>query len=61
MGNSNRNFDQFFKMNPEMENMRDTLIKSVRYKHMNNVQYISKNKKLISGGNMNNIRNLFSV
>lgn len=58
MGNSNRNFDQFFKMNPEMKNMRDILIKSVRYKHMNNVQYISKNKKLISGGNVHTIKNV---
>lgn len=58
MGNSNRNFDQFFKMNPDMKDMEAKLLKSVRYKQMNNVQYVSKSKKIISGGNLNIIKGI---
>lgn len=60
MGNDNRNFDQFFFQNPDLIDKKNDLIESVRYLHLNNVQYISKELKLISGGNINTIQNLIN-
>lgn len=58
MGNNNRTYDQFFEVNPELYGKKRELIFSQRYNRNNNVHYISKEYKLISGGNIEDINNL---
>jgi len=60
MGNSNRSFDQFFLLNPEFKNVKEKLIRYIQYKHTNNIQYISHDMKIISGGNINEIQKLMN-
>lgn len=56
MGNSNRSYDNFFEMNPDLLPRKKEMIESVRNIPMNNVQFISKDLKLISGGNTEKIK-----
>jgi len=58
MGNDFRNFDNFFDQNPELKDMEEDLLKEVRFKRTNNVHYISRKKRLISGGNIEIINKL---
>jgi hypothetical protein len=58
LGNSYRSFDNFFDQNPDMQHLEKELMSEMRNKHLNNVQYISRKNKLVSGGNLNIIKNL---
>lgn len=58
MSNNNRTYDQFFDINTNMNKLKKELIFNQRYKHTLNTQYISKEYKLISGGNINDIKKL---
>lgn len=58
MSNNYRCFDAFFKSNPDMQDKEEELLNSVRYRHANSTMYISRKHKIISGGNLDVIRNL---
>lgn len=61
MQNNYRTLDQFFSVNIDMIPQKERLIKSVRYKHTVNTHWISRDFKIISGGNeakLNMLKNL---
>lgn len=58
LGNSYRSFDSFFNQNPELKQFENELINSIRYTIKADVQYISRKKRLIFGGNLNTIKKL---
>lgn len=60
-GNMNNNFrtlDNFFVCNPDMRHLKKELIESVRYRHAMSTMWLSKDLKIISGGNINHIKEL---
>lgn len=58
MSNNFRTCDQFFQANPDMKHLKKKLINSVRYIHAKDTMWISKDLKIISGGNVNKINKL---
>jgi hypothetical protein len=53
-GNMQHNFrtlDTFFKANPDMQHLKEKLIYSVRYEHAIGSMWLSRDLKIISGGN----------
>ena len=58
MQNNFRDFDQFFYFNPELLPQKIEMLESVRYKHCASTMWISREEKLISGGNLWIIENL---
>lgn len=58
MNNYTRTYDLFFKINPGLKYMEDKLLESVRYLHCKKIMWISKDKKIISGGNIDIINKI---
>ena len=58
MHNDYRTLDTFFKYNKDLWNKRRELIESVRYKHARSATWLSREFKIISGGNVNRLDEL---
>ena len=58
MHNNYRCFDLFFKVSPEFMPRKKELIESVRYRHTVSTMWISRQMKVISGGNVNRLNEL---
>lgn len=58
MQNNYRSFDSFFRVNPDLLPHREELLKSVRHIHCCATMWISKELKLISGGNEKRLKKL---
>lgn len=58
MHNDYRTLDTFFKYNTDLYNNRRELIESVRYKHARSATWLSREFKIISGGNVNKLDEL---
>lgn len=58
MSNNFRTFDNFFKCNKKMLPLKKKLINSIRHRHTINTFWISKDLKIISGGNQGVINRL---
>lgn len=58
MNNYSRTCDDFFKTNPDLLPFKEILIESVRYRNSENLMYISKDLRIIAGGNVNIINKL---
>lgn len=60
MRNDLRTFDQFFIQNPELMYKKKELIEAQRNKHLSGNMYISRDMKIISGGNLGIINKLYN-
>lgn len=58
MSNNYRTFDQFFLVNTDMLPLKNKLLNEIRYKHCVSTMWISKDLKIISGGNIQKIKEL---
>ena len=58
MHNNYRCFDLFFKVSPELLPRKKELIESVRYRHTTSTMWISREMKIMSGGNVNRLNEL---
>jgi hypothetical protein len=58
MNNSIRSYDQFFIQNPELLPRMRELIEKERYKHAKCTMYLSRRMGLISGGNIDIIKQI---
>ena len=58
MSNNNRTLDLFFKTNPDMQPLKKELIESVRFRHARDTMWLSRDLKIISGGNVKRIEEL---
>lgn len=58
MSNDYRTFDTFFLCNPDMVSIKEQLIDSIRNKHTVSTFWISKDLGIISGGNLDLIKNI---
>lgn len=59
--NNYRTLDQFFNVNVDMRHIKEKLIKSVRYKHAVGTMWLSREYKLISGGNEKKLKHLQKI
>lgn len=58
MSNNFRSYDDFFLVNPEMNDRMEELIEKVRYEPAKSIMYISRKLRLIAGGNARTIEKL---
>ena len=58
MSNNYRCYDAFFRCNPDLLPRKEEMIESIRYKHNKCCMWISRDLKLISGGNLAAIEEL---
>ena len=60
-GNMQNNFrclDKFFKCNPDLMDKKEKMVMEQRYRHTESTMWISRDMKIISGGNINKLREL---
>lgn len=60
-GNMQNNFrclDKFFVVNPEFNSMKEKMINKQRYRHASTTMWISREMKIMSGGNERRIKEL---
>lgn len=59
MKNNSRCYDQFFKCNPEMEDLQKSLLEELRWNTRNiDTMWISHKQKIISGGNTSTLNKI---
>jgi hypothetical protein len=58
MHNNYRCFDKFFKVSPEFMPKKKEMVMSVRYRHATSTMWISREMKIISGGNVGRLNEL---
>lgn len=58
MQNNFRSFDNFFIVNPELYPRREELMESVRYKHCASTMWISRELRILSGGNLEKLKDI---
>lgn len=58
MQNNFRSLDQFFKVNPELQNKKKEMVLSQRYRHTASTMWLSRDLKLMSGGNEQRLKEL---
>ena len=61
MNNTLRCLDQFFKQNPDMRHRKVELCEKERYRHTAVNMYVSRDLKIISGGNVNIIKKIKGI
>jgi hypothetical protein len=58
MHNNFRSLDNFFVLNPDMKPNMDKMIEEQRNRHCTSTMWISRKKKIISGGNLKRLEEL---
>jgi hypothetical protein len=58
MQNNYRCLDKFFNLNPDMMPMKEKMVNEQRYRHAASTMWISREMKIISGGNIELLKEL---